>query len=124
VAVQPQGTSTGTVSLRLVGEATGTLAIGGPASSITLGTAQNGRYTFAGTVNDLLNLNIQALATNPAGGSVALTLNRPEGFALWFGSASAATVLALPALPVTGTYTLRIVPPGTSGANLTVLLSR
>src|SRR5229473_5262344 len=124
VAVQPQGTSTGTVSLRLVSEATGTLAIGGPASSITLGTAQNGRYTFAGTVNDLLNLNIQALATNPAGGSVALTLNRPEGFALWFGSASAATVLALPALPVTGTYTLRIVPPGTSGANLTVLLSR
>jgi hypothetical protein len=125
VAVQPNSIDTGTVSLRLVSEATGTLAIGGPASSISLGTAQNGRYTLAGTTNDLLTLNVQALTTTPSGGSVAFTLVRPDGLTPhWSGSASAPTTFAIPALPQTGTYTLRIVPPGTRGANLTVLLSR
>jgi hypothetical protein len=125
VAVQPQGTSTGTVLLHLVSEVTGTLAIGGPASSIALGTAQNGRYSVGGTASDLLTLNVQALTTTPSGGSVSFTLVRPDGLTPhWSASASAATAFTIPALPQTGTYTLRIVPSGTRGANLTVLLSR
>jgi YD repeat-containing protein len=124
VVVQPYATDTGTVSLGLVSEATGTLLIGGPASAIVLGTAQNGRYTFAGTLNDLLNLNIQTFATSPAGGSIAFTLYGPDGVASWSGSATAPTVFSLAALSQTGTYTLRIVPTGTQGASLTVLLSR
>jgi YD repeat-containing protein len=124
VVVQPSGTDTGTVSLRLMSDATGTLTIGGPASSIVLGTAQNGRYTFAGTINDVLTLNVQALVTSPQGGAVTFALYRPDGAAHWVGSAAAPTVFALPTLPQTGTYMLRIVPSQALGANLTLLLSR
>jgi YD repeat-containing protein len=123
VELQPNGADSGTVDLRLVSEATGSLTIDGAATVITLGTAQNGRYTFSANANDLVGLGVTSFATNPAGATVLASLYNPSGTLVW-SEAVAAGNWKLPQLTAAGTYTMRVLPSGTAGASLTVLLSR
>ena len=124
VVVEPNGVDSGTVSMRLVAEATGTLTVDGGALSVVLGTAQNGRYTFASSSGALLNLVISSFATSPSGGSVTIYLYRPNGSHLWGTTVSSAPVTRqVTQLPDSGTYTLRVLPAGTRGATSSLQLA-
>ncbi len=124
IAVEPTATSTGSLTLRLVSDATDILTVDGPARSMTLGTAQNGRYTFTANANDLLGFGVTAIATTPAGGSVNFSYLTPSATNLFALSTSTPGTWQLPALSFTGTYTLRAIPSDPAAATFTILLSR
>jgi hypothetical protein len=124
VTVVPNGVTTGYVDLRLVPGATGTLVIGDPAKAVSLGVAQNGRYSFSGTSGDLLTLSLPSLATNPAGTALALYLYRPDGTSMWSGYATASGGWSIPQLPSTGIYSLAVRPVGAAAANFDLQLVR
>ncbi len=125
VIIEPNGVDTGTVTLLLVAEATGTLTVGGAASNILLGTAQNGRFTFMGNSGDYLGLAVSSLVTNPSGGSASLEIYGPDGRYLvsTYSSSSAPESWQLPQVASSDTYTLRVIPEGTLGATLAVNLT-
>ncbi len=111
--------------LRLVSEATDTLTVGDPAKTLTLGTAQNGRYTFSGNAGDLLSLGVTALTTTPSGVYVNFYVYKPDGSSLWssYMYSPSSTSWQLPQLPTTGTYTLSVWPTGTAAASFTLQLT-
>ncbi len=117
VVVVPNGVDTGTVNLRLVSEATDILTVGDAAKTVTLGTAQNGRYTFTGSAGDYLGVAVTSFATSPTGGTADFYLYKPDGSSLWtaFSVSSVPKAWQLPQLPSSGVYTLRVVPSGTPG---------
>jgi len=121
----PQGGSVGQVTFRVIAGATETLVIDDPPKTLTLGAAQNGRYTFTGAAGDLLNLTETALATTPAGQTVTVTLYKPDGTtALWSAYSSVAASWALPQLSVAGTYTLGLQISGTAAGSVSARLVR
>jgi YD repeat-containing protein len=124
VALAPIHLDTGTVDLRLVSEATGTFVINAAAAPITLGAAQNGRYTFSANANDLVTLAISSFATTPSGGSVDLQILAPNGATIWSTTISGSGSWALPQFTATGTYTLRVMPQGTRAASMSVQFTR
>lgn len=124
VAVTPQGTGTGSLDLTLIPEATGTLVLDEPPRTLSLMAAQNGRYTFAGSAGDYLSVGYTAISITPSGGSVMLMIRRPDGIVLTSRTVNSLGSWQLPVLPSTGTYTISVTPPGTSAANITILLSR
>ncbi|MFP6929428.1 IPT/TIG domain-containing protein, partial [Xanthomonas hortorum pv. gardneri] len=93
-------------------DVTGTLAAD-KVQALTLGRrGQNGRLSFAGTAGQTMALQVAAQATAPAGRTTYYTVYKPDGAALASTSigTSSATILNLPNLPVTGTYTVFIDP--------------
>jgi hypothetical protein len=126
VVLVPSGVNTGSVTLRVVGYASDTLTIGDPARTLTLGTAQNGWYTFEGSPGDLLNLAATSVTTSPTNGYVYVYLYGPDGSSLWSSSVYTprSTTWQLPQLPVAGTYALAVRPQGTVSANFTLQLPR
>ncbi len=91
---------------------------------MTLGTAQNGRYTFTANANDLLGFGVTAIATTPAGGFINFSYLTPSATNLFALSTSTPGAWQLPALSFTGTYTLRAIPSDPAAATFTILLSR
>jgi hypothetical protein len=124
VAINLSGLAIGSVDMRLVAEAVGTLTIGAATTTLTLGTAQNGRYTFGGASGDLLSLAITSLSTVPSGTSVTFTILKPDGSTLSWNAASVPTTWQLPTLAATGTYALRVLPGGTASATIGVEIRR
>jgi hypothetical protein len=122
VTVIPNGVTTGTVSLRVVPYDAGTLTVGN-SSSLTLGAAQNGRYTFSGNSGGLLNLAVNTVTTTPAGAYVYLSVYKPDGSALWSSGTYSPGTWQLPQLPTTGAYALVVRPYGTAAAGLTAQLT-
>ncbi|MGC4062294.1 MAG: hypothetical protein QM749_16175 [Aquabacterium sp.] len=125
VYVDPYGASTGQVTLSLKANATGTLAIDGATTAVTLAAGQSGDYSFSGTSGQRLGLGVSAVTTTPSGGSVSVQVYKPDGTSLMSCSSygSSGGNCNLPALPTTGTYIVRVSPPGTSSATATLTLS-
>ncbi len=116
VLVDPDSTYTGSLTLTLSSEVTGTLVINAPAVPVTISRAgQNARYTFAGTAGQDITIRI----TGSTLGSVSLNLYQPDGSWLTGGSSSGVSWnLSAGILPTTGTYTLTINPSTTATGSL------
>jgi hypothetical protein len=107
IAVDPNSSNTGSVTLTLynVVDVTGTITAGGSSVAVTTTTpGQMGRLTFTGTLGDRVSLKA---STGPSG---ALTILKPNGTALAAGSISGAiaTFIDTQTLPATGTYTVLV----------------
>ena len=112
VLVDPDGFSTGHLTLTLSSDITGTLTINAVPVPVTIGRAgQNARYTFVGTASQSVTVKI----TGNTLGAVNLTLYNPGGSAFAGGGSSAASWdLAVGTLPTTGTYTITVNPSTTA----------
>jgi hypothetical protein len=124
VLVLPSGTSVGTVDLTLITQATATLSIGSEPQALTLSAAQSGRYSFAGTAGDLLNLVVPSYSTTPAWSPSSYTVYKPDGSALSGSTLAGPGTFYIPQLPSTGTYWLSIQPGGTSPVSFALQLAR
>ncbi|RJS15433.1 hypothetical protein DRW03_33505, partial [Corallococcus sp. H22C18031201] len=126
ITIDPYSANTGQLSLRLVQEASGSAGtIDADATTVSLGAGQNGRYTFTGTAGDRLGLGVSSLTTVPASQYVSINVLKPDGSSLVScGGYNAPGNCNLPVLPVTGTYSITMDPPGTATASVGLLLSR
>lgn len=123
VSVQPAASVTGSVTLTLSPEVTGTLVVDGPAVPVSLGASgQNARFAFTGLAGQRLTL-----AVTGATVSVYISVLKPDGTTLlaptftWLSAGNA--LLDVPILPGAGTYTLFVDPPAVNTGSLTLLLS-
>jgi YD repeat-containing protein len=126
VLVNPQGTTTGSVTMLLntFGDISGTITVGVPLTVTTTGVGQNARYTFSGTLGQQLSMNlsgntyvgcnavvVSVLQSNGASLASAGVCNGATGFMDSF------------TLPATGTYTVFVNPQGTTTGSVTLLLN-
>ncbi|SFI48535.1 hypothetical protein SAMN04515618_1301, partial [Collimonas sp. OK307] len=120
------GNNAATLNLLVSSDATGSLITNGAALNFSpTRVGQAASYTFAGTVGQTINLSI---AGDTFPGSTYFTVYKPDGTQLnytWIYSNGTATSgsLTLSNLPVTGTYTVRVTPPGSLGGVSTALTS-
>lgn len=122
IVVDPAGTNTGNITLKLMSYLSGTLNLGGAATVATITpVGRNALYTFSGTAGQWVSVGFTAVTIPFA----TITLLKPDGTTLTgntYGTAGGS--LDLPsALPTTGTYTLTVNPSGANTGNLTMTLS-
>ncbi|SES47801.1 RHS repeat-associated core domain-containing protein [Actinokineospora terrae] len=116
--------ATGELTVAFSGEADGGKAeIGGPARTITIGKiAQNGKLTFDGTANDVLQLDITRAFPNNTGAYYSLIA--PDGTISPRHSWMSYDRFKLSALKATGTYTLVFDPGNNVTGSMTVAISK
>ena len=125
ISVSPTNGGLGQVALQLVTDASGSAGtVGGNTTTLSLTTNQHGRYTFSGNANAIIGLGFQALSTTPTNGFVLIQVDDAVGNTLKDCSTSTPGSCYLPALPVTGTYTLTVSPPANTSASLQLTLSQ
>lgn len=123
VAVVPNGTATGNVTLTLSQEVTGTLSVGGTALTVSIPRAgQRARITFTGTAGQRLDLGLTGTTLSSAVASVLKPDGTAHGSSQTFGTGDNA-LDTLPALPVSGTYAILIDPNNANTGNVTLTLS-
>jgi YD repeat-containing protein len=128
IVVDPIGANTGSVTLQLyaVSDTSGTIAIGGVAQTVTIGTpGQNGTLTFSGTSGQRISL----LGTNASGFNVNfgcdlnVSVLKPDTTVLTGPACmDAGGFIDATNLPATGTYTISIDPVGSVTGSLTLQL--
>ena len=122
ILIDPEYGKTGSMTLTLSEEVTGTLTVDGAAVPLTISRAgQRARLTFAGVAGQRLSLLMQDPSA-PSGATT--TVVRPDGTihgTQFFGSGT--STLDLAALTVTGTYTVLIDPSGVGTVTTTLWLS-
>ncbi|MDI3465367.1 MAG: putative internalin [Nitrospira sp.] len=118
VTVNPAAQYTGTITLTLSTEVSGSVTINAAATPITIGRAgQNARYTFAGTASQQVTVKI----TGNTLGSVSVNLYTPSGSYQTGTTNSAASFnLSTVTLSTTGTYTVTINPQTTATGSLSL----
>jgi RHS repeat-associated protein len=115
---------TGEVGIALSDEADGGKAdIGGPARTITFSrVGQNGKVTFDGTANELLNLQVTRNFPNNRGAYYSLIA--PDGLVSPRHIFMSSDLTRLTALRLTGTYTLVFDPDSSLTGSMGVTLAR
>ncbi|MFD9961637.1 DNRLRE domain-containing protein [Amycolatopsis sp. NPDC058986] len=121
---ESSGPATGELGIALSGEADGGKAeIGGPAKTITIArTGQNGKVTFDGTANDVLQLDVTRSFPNNYGAYYSLIA--PDGTVSPRHSWMSYDRFKLSPLKATGTYTLVFDPAGAVTGSMTVAISK
>lgn len=122
IVIDPSGTNTGAITLKLMSYLSGTLNLNGTATTTTITqVGQNARYTFTGTAGQWVSLGMTAVSI----ASSAITLWKPDGTQLASTSVSTTGGSLDPptALPTTGTYTVTVNPSGANTGSLTLTLS-
>jgi hypothetical protein len=101
------------------------LAVDGAPYGATLAAGQNGDYTFSGTIGQRLGLGIGNLTTTPSGQSILVSLIAPDKATTVVNCSAFSSngACVFPALPSTGTYTVRVVSLGATAASFTLTLS-
>ncbi len=120
IKVDPYYAYTGSVTLTLSSEVSGTLNINDAATPITISRAgQNARYTFSGTASQQVTVKITG---NTLGLVYVYLYNPTGGVVTGTGNSAASFNLSTVTLPSTGTYTVTINPSGlgTGALNLQV----
>ena len=126
VKVDPQGTTTGSVTVLLNSftDVTGTIAPGTALTATTTTSGQNALYTFSGTTGQQMSITLSG-STYTGCNAVVVSLVKPDGSTL--GSAGICNgstgFLDSLTLPATGTYTVKVDPQGTTTGSVTVLLN-
>lgn len=126
VFVDPAAANTGQIGVSLLGDATGSLALDGTVTAVSLLAGQNARYTFNATAGQNLGLGVSGLSTTPANGTVNVRVLGPTGqdlLACQGGAFSTGGECDLSALPATGTYVVEVNPLGANAASLSLTLS-
>ncbi|HYD40039.1 MAG TPA: IPT/TIG domain-containing protein [Anaeromyxobacter sp.] len=121
--IRPGPGSAGSLAVRILPEATGTFALEGAPLSLSLAAGQNGRVTFEGRAGDLVSLGWPSFTVLPSG-PVSLTILQPDGKILANKSTSQPATWKLPALPVSGVYTLTLVPSDSAATSMRLVGSR
>jgi hypothetical protein len=126
VLVNPQGTTTGSVTLLInnFGDISGTIAIGTPLTATTTTAGQNARYTFSGTAGQQISMNLSG-NTYVGCNAVVVSVLQPNGSSVGSGGVCNGSTGFMDSitLPVTGTYTVFVNPQGTTTGSVTVLLN-
>ena len=121
IVVTPGSGATGGFSVTLSSDVAGNLAFDVPAALALSRPGQNGHLTFAANAGDSVMLAFSRIATQPAGQFVYLTLNKPDGTALYaIATATASGSIYMASLPVTGTYRIFVDPIHHYTANVTI----
>ena len=122
ILIDPEYAKTGSMTLTLSEEVSGTITVDGASLPLTISRAgQRARLTFAGVAGQRLSLLMQNTSA-PTGGTT--TVFRADGTThgtLIFGNGT--WTLDLAALTVTGTYTVLIDPNGVGTGSTTLWLS-
>jgi hypothetical protein len=120
IYIDPANAGTGSMTVTLSGETSGTIAIDGAAVPLSLTRpGERARLTFSGTAGQRLDLGLSSSTISSATASI---LN-PDGTTLGsVGFSQASTALDV-ALQSTGTYTVLIDPNSTATGNVTLTLS-
>lgn len=126
VVADPYQGNTGQVSVQLLMDSPGSLAVDGAPLPVTLLAGQNGTFTFSGNVGQRLGLGASSLTTTPSGSTVSLTVYGPDNattIATCGGYYAPGGACNLPPLPSSGTYTVKVDPATINAATLTLTLS-
>jgi hypothetical protein len=122
IVVDPTTTNTGSATLALydVVHLSGSMTPGGASVTLSINTpGQNANYTFSGTANQKISLNV----TNVTVAGSTVYIKKPDGTTLTsstFGTGG--TFFDNTTLPVTGTYTILTDPSIYNTGNLTLSL--
>src|SRR5438105_581770 len=120
-------TDTGSVTLTLSDDVTGTIAVGGSSTTMTISrVGQNGRVTFSGTGGEHLGLGLSPVTIGTSGCCAAfVSVLNPDGTTLMnpaaFGTSGQSE--NVPMLPTTGAYTIFLDPQGTLTGSITSALA-
>ena len=116
VLIDPDSTSTGSVTLTLSEEINAGVTINGPSVNISIArVGQRARITFDGTAGQQATVQI---AGNTMG-MVNVQLLKPDGLHLTAANSSAGSFnLPTQTLPLTGTYTIFVDPPATNTGSM------
>jgi uncharacterized protein YhfF len=129
IVFDPQDEASGSVTLRLYdvpADASGTLSIGGPPSSFSVGTpGQNARLTFAGTAGRMVTLTASGVTLGTSGCcSTMVSVLKPDGTKLvsptYVGRNGRSLTMTL---PVAGTYAVVVDPQGAATGGMTLALN-
>lgn len=116
LVIDPNGAGTGSLTLILSQEITGTISLDGPAVPVTIARiGQRARLTLSGTANQRVSHTFGGTTIN---GNVSIL--RPDGAALQTASLPAWNFLEPTTLPSTGTYAILIDPNGGNTGSTTV----
>ncbi len=124
ILVDPSGTATGTITLRLYNtpDVSGTITLNGAVVTPTLTVpGQRARYTFAGTAGQWVNLGLTAVTIS----SSTVSLLKPDGTTLEAGpiGTSGGSIDPITTLPTTGTYTIVVDPAVLATGSMTLTLT-
>lgn len=106
--------------------ATSIHTIDGLSEIVNVPAGKMGLIAFSGETGQRLGLGVSAFATAPSGGRFDMHIVNPDGSTLvtcFYDQAAPGGECDLPALPVTGTYTVIVDPAGTYAATFTLTLS-
>lgn len=114
--VEPSGATTGSLSMSLSqngstpinGNSAGTLTAGAAPVAVNIAAGQTINYSFSGTKGQWLGLGLTNQATTPSGQTVSVKVIDSGGTQIASFSHTSSTGYALPALPLTDTYTVSI----------------
>ncbi|MBE1161501.1 beta strand repeat-containing protein [Dyella acidiphila] len=122
--VVPGGTGVASFNAMLQPDVLGPNIPAGSAANVSLATGQVAWYSFNANAGDTVALNLSGITTTPSGQSVALAVYRPDAGAITTstvvyasGTTSGSEILNLPSLPVTGAYSVAVVPTAGFAAN-------
>lgn len=121
IVIDPASTYTGSMTLTLSAEQTGTITIGGAAVPITISrVGQNARYSFTGTAGQTVSLGMTSVTIPQSN----VSMYKPDGsvFIAPTSINTSAGALDSQVLPVTGTYAILVDPTGTYTGNMTLTL--
>jgi YD repeat-containing protein len=126
VFINPQGTTTGSISVLLnsFADVTGTITPGTPVTVTTTTAGQNALYTFSGTTGQQVSINVSN-STYVGCNAVVVSILKPDNSSLGATGLcnTSSGFLDSLTLPITGTYTVLINPAGTGVGSATVLLN-
>jgi len=129
IKIDPQGVSTGSMTVNLYtvpADATGTILTTGAATVVTNTVpGQNIQYTFAGTLNQRISLDLSSVSigTSPGGGTL-VTILKPDGTTFYgpFSVGTDGTFMDTKVLPVAGNYKIKLDPLGANTGSATLKL--
>jgi hypothetical protein len=124
VVANPKDDRTGSMTLTVSEEVTGTVATGGETVTVTIDRpGQNARFTFSGTAGQRISLGMSTV-TFPTGGS-SVTIYNPDGTGLASDSSVSSTgdAIDIDSLPVTGTYAIFVNPELARTGSMALTLS-
>ena len=127
IVVTPNSGAVGTFTTTLSSEAMGTVSIGSTHSLSIPRLGQNARLSINGTAGQQLGLAMANASLSPtAAGPLYYYIYKPDNTLLvnYLVSHNDTTVLDIPALPTTGTYTLYVEPATAAISTANVVLSQ
>lgn len=125
IQINPSGLDSGSVNLQLQSDASGAMVLDG-STNVSLSPGQNGRFSFAAQSGKGYGLAITGLSFAPAGGSLAVTLLKPDGSSTGVScpfSSDGSCDFDPVNFASTGTYLLDFDPAGLAAASFQALLS-